>query len=248
MPEPQELLEEMHAAEAANRAKAARFVYTEDIRYNETLPDGAERGSNWVTYEVTFVAGEPFNRMVAIRGEPLPPEEAEAEEQRYRKVEQYRLQTPPEERRRRYFAADERRFKIDTYLVLRYHHARFLGEQPLHGRDTWVIETTPKRGTPKPKRRSEAALDMKIRYWIDKQTHLPIHLEAEWLHDFDGAPKGARVESDLTEVDGVWLAQRIVSTGQRKTGKVYFTYRNDQRYSNYKRFSADTKLLLDNPE
>ncbi len=238
----------MHAAESTNRAQAARFVYTEDIRYKETLPDGSPRGTNWVTYEVTFVAGEPYSRMVAIRGEPLSPEVTEEEEQRYRKVEQYRLQTPLEERRRHYFSAEERRFKIDTALVLRYHQARFLGEQPLRGRDTWVVETWPKRGTPRPKRRTECAQDMRLRFWIDKQTHMPIHLEAEWLHDFDGAPKGAIVKSDLVLVDGVWLLQRIVVSGRRKAGKVYFTYENDQNYSNYKKFRADAKLLLDPQE
>ncbi len=56
-------------------------------------------------------------------------------------MEQYRLQTPLEERRRRYFVAEEQRFRIDTALVLRYHQSRFLGEQPMRGRDTWVVET-----------------------------------------------------------------------------------------------------------
>ncbi len=70
----------MYAAESANRTQAARFVYNEDIRYKETLPDGSPWGTNWVTYEVTFVAGEPYNRMVAIRGEPLSAEDADDEE------------------------------------------------------------------------------------------------------------------------------------------------------------------------
>lgn len=238
----------MHAAELANRVQAARFVYTEDVRYKETLPDGALRGTNWVTYEVTFLEGEPYNRRIAIRGEPLTPEEAEAEENRYRKVEVYRQQTPFEERRRHYFEAEENRFKIDTTLVLRYHQSRFLGEQPIRGRETWVVETWPRRGAPKARRRAECSLDMKIRYWIDKQTHMPIHMEAEWLRDFDGAPKGATVSSDRIQVDGVWLQQRIISRGKRKAGKVYFAYENDQRYSNFKKFRADAKLLLDDRE
>lgn len=176
----------MHIAELDNRVQAARFVYIEDVRYKETLPDGTPRGSNWVTYEVTFVAGEPYNRRIALHGIPLSSEDAAEEERRYRKVEQYRLQTPLEERRRRYFAAEETRFKIDTALVLAYHQARFLGEQPIQGREAWVVETWPRRGAPKPRRPSECSLVLKLRYWIDKQTHVQLRLEAVWLKDFHG--------------------------------------------------------------
>ncbi|MBN9662590.1 MAG: hypothetical protein J0H49_30610 [Acidobacteria bacterium] len=238
----------MHSAELANRVQAARFVYTEDIRYKETLPNGALRGTNWVTYEVTFLEGEPYSRRIAVQGEPLSQAQAEEEESRLRKVELFRQQTPFEERRRHYFAAEENRFKIDTMLVLRYHQARFLGEQPIQGREAWVVETRPRRGAPKPRGRGESSLVMRIRYWIDKGTHMPIHIEAEWLRDFDGAPKGATVVVDRVLVDGAWLQQHIIVQGRRKAGKFYFTYENDQRYSNFMKFRADAKLLMDDRE
>ncbi len=41
------------------------------------------------------------------------------------------------------------------------------------------------------------------------------------------------------------MLRLIVVRRRRKAGKVYFTYENDQSYSNYKKFRADAKLLLD---
>lgn len=52
---------------------------------------------------------------------------------------------------------------------------------------------------------------------------------------------------DKVQVEGAWLQQQIISRGRRKNGKVYFNYENEQRYSNYKKFRADTKLLVDGP-
>lgn len=235
-------------AERANRRDAARFVYREEIRFRQMLADGTTRRDSRVTYEVSMLEGEPYHRRVAVNGEPLAAELAELEERRMREVEAFRRVTPYDERRRAHFAAEEERFKIDSRLVLEHHELRLLGETVVEGRKAWLVEAVPRRGTPKPKRRSEWSLSQKIRYTIDQETAFPMHVEAEQLFDVDVAMKGSLTILDYHQVEGVWLIYTIESRGTRKTGRQKLTVVTEQTYSAYKRFSADSVLIFEDEE
>lgn len=248
-PEPRELLEQMHKAERANRVKAARFVYREEIVYTEGV-EGAEpmrRSSS--TYEVTILEGEPYHRRTGDRGGPLTAIEEALEEKRYREVEYYRRNTPLDERRRRFSAAEENRFKVDTGLVLEYHTARLLRQDALGGRLCWVIETEPRPHTPKPKRRSEWSQSQRIEFWIDAQTLFPALIVAHQLYDFDSSRKGTVTTIAHTLFEDAWLLSSIHSRGRRKAGRrTIILYETRQSYSNYRRFTSTSKLLFDDHE
>jgi hypothetical protein len=242
VPDARALMQGMHRAETENRRQAAYFVYREEIRFWETVEGGPVRSRDWVSYELTMLEGESYHRRVAINGHPLDPDEEEAEEKRYREVERYRRATPLEERRRKHLAAEERRFKIDTRIVMDFHDMKLLGEATHGGRKVWVVETMPRKGAPKPKRRSEWSLSQRLKYWIDEQTFLPLEVEAEQLFDFDSSRKGTVTRVTYKDVDGVSLLQRIHSSGVRKSGKLTVTAETDQTYSNYRRFRSESVL------
>ena len=237
----------MAEAETSNRRDSAYFVYREDIRTSIASAGQLPRQTGWITYEVTFLEGESYHRAVARDGQPLPPEQQEAEDQRMREVGEFRRRTPMDERRRRHFAAEENRYKIDTDIVVRYHDAEFVGRDKLRGRDVWLVVTRPRRGAPKPKHRSEWSLCQKLKYWIDQKTCLPLRVEAEQLYDYDGTRKGAISQVETVEVEGVLLPERITSTARHKSGRVQNTISTNQSYSAYKRFRAETVLLFSDP-
>lgn len=237
----------MVEAEKRNRQDSAYFVYLEDIRSSQGTAGYAPRQTGWITYEVTFLEGESYHRPVARDGKPLPPEQRQFEDERFLQVSEYRRSTPLEERRRRYFAAEENRYKIDSALAIQHHDAELLGSDQVRGRDVWVVAATPRRGTPKPKRRSEWSLCQKLKYWIDAETHLPVRIEAEQLYDYDGTRKGAISSVETVNVEGVLLPERITSTTRRKSGRTQTTLITEQSYSAYRRFRADTVLLFAEP-
>jgi hypothetical protein len=108
-----------------------------------------------------------------------------------------------------------------------------------------VVEAEPKKGTPKPKRRSEWSLSQRMRYTIDKETHFPLRAVATQLFDFDIARQGTVTEVSYARPEGVWLMERIVSEGKRKLDGRQTTVRTEQTYSNYRRFTTTTKLLFE---
>lgn len=234
----------MADAEKRNRQDSAYFVYREDIRTSLANAGQLPRETRWITYEVTFVEGEIYHRPLAINGRPLTPEQQEAEDKRLQQVTEYRRNTSMEERRVRHFAAEENRYRIDSELVIRNHNAKFIGADKLRGRDVWLVSAEPRRGAPKPKRRSEWSLGQRLKYWIDQKTLLPIRIEAEQLHDFDGTRKGATTRVETVEVDGVLLPERITATSRHRSGRDQSVNTTDQSYSSYKRFRAETVLLF----
>lgn len=244
-PEPRALLERMAAAEKVNRQEAAQYVYREDIRYTQRDREGRLRREARSAYEVTILEGETYHRRIEQDGAPLSPAEQALEEKRYREVEKFRRETPVEERRRRYFASEENRFKFDTTVVLAQHTARLAGEETFSGRACWVLETEPKQGAPKPKRRSQWSLSQRLRYTVDKETHFPLRVVATQLYDFDISRQGTITEVDYARHEGVWLMQRIVSEGKRKIDGQMMAVRTEQTYSNYRRFTTSTKLLFE---
>lgn len=243
VPRAQDLVARMHEAEVKNRVQAASFVYREDIRHTETVSGGRVRMRNWVTYEVSMLEDEPYHRRVAIDGEPLSAEEQAREEKRYRAVERYRRKTPLEERRRKHIAEEENRFKIDTRIVLEHHAMKLLGEETVDGVKVWVVETQPRPGTRKPKRRAEWSLSQRLKYWIEQASGLPVQLEAEQLYDFETSRKGTLTRVNFIWVEGVSLPERIESVGSRKFGQQSVRYETDQRYSGYRRFRARSVLV-----
>ena len=235
----------MAAAEKANRRASAYFVYREDIHYTEQFPDGSFRRNTRAAYEVSILEGEPYHRKIEQDGEPLSAVDEAYEEKRYLEVRQFRRETPLEQRRKRYFAAEENRFKIDSGIVLQYHEVSFAGEDTFAGRPCWLLETTPRKGTPKPKRRSQWSQSQKLRYWVDKETSFPLRVVATQLFNFDSSRQGTVTEVVSTLTDGVWLMQSITSEGKRKMDGRMVTFRTVQRYSNYRHFTTTTNLLFD---
>ena len=237
----------MADAEKRNRQDSAYFVYREDIRSSLGNVGRTPRQTNWITYEVTFLEGESYHRPVARDGRPLTPDQEESENRRFQQVSEYRHNTPVEERRRRHFAAEENRYKIDSALVVQHHDAQFLGTDKVRGRDVWLVSAQPRRGAPKPRRRAEWSLCQRLKYWIDQETHLPLRIEAEQIYDFDGTKKGSISRVETVAIEGVVLPESITSTSRRRSGRDQTTIITEQSYSVYKRFRAETVLLFVDP-
>jgi hypothetical protein len=245
---PEEIAARMRAAEEANRKQAAYFLYREDVHYVETSRTGTPLIDRTHTYEVTFLEGEPYFRLVEIDGQPLSQERQAEEDAQMRDVERYRKSTPMELRRRQYVAAEEDRYRIDSRLVVERMNLRFVGEDVAQDRKAWVLEATPKRGGPKPRRRSEWALSQRITYWVDQETYIPLRVEGFQLYDFGLKSKGTVTRLDFTPVEGVWLISRIHGVGASKNGDRTVKVNLEQRYSGYQKFRADAVLIFREPE
>ena len=211
---------------------------------------GKVKTENNRTWEVSFVDGSPYRKLVARNDKPLSPEEQKAEDDRMTWAIGERRKEPKEQRERRIAAWRKRQDQQREPLaeVPDAFDFQIAGEEKLNGLDTWVIDATPKRGY-KPKSANSAMLPkLKARFWVSKRDFHWMKLEAETLDTFAyGAfvlriGKGAHIVMEQARVSGdVWLPTHIALTG---TARILFVKsiraELDMTYRDYRKATSVT--------
>ncbi len=205
------------------------------------------------TWDVTFVEGSPYRRLIARNGQPLSAPEQRAEDDKMQwNVEQRRKEAKDQHDRR---VAEWRRRQDRQREPLKEVPDAFdfqiVGEETINGVEVWVIGGVPKPHY-KPKSASAAILQkMKARLWISKRDFHWVKLDAETLDTFTyGAfllriGKGAHITMEQARVNGdVWLPTRIALSGSARILLVKGVRAQlDIVYSDYKRFTATSRVV-----
>jgi hypothetical protein len=131
---------------------------------------------------------------------------------------------------------------------------RVLRTEMVNGRETLVVESTPKPDA-KPKNQGEkSSLDWKQTTWIDLRDAVPARTEMEQLHDHKSFLKGSTMKTDFSRrveeaVDegeperAVWLQ---TETHWEMGVKIYWlrgSVKGETTWTNFKKFQVDMRLL-----
>jgi hypothetical protein len=206
-------------------------------------------------WETLILDGEPYRRTVERDGKPLTPEEQLTEQKRLDK-ETRRLNTEtPAEKQRRLEDAEKRRRREFAFLseIPELFELRFEGEATVDGRPVWIVSGEPRPGAKA--RSSDAKMLLKVRgrMWIDRATYQWARVEAEttatvsWGLFLARLNSGAKLVFEQTEVNSeLWLPKRLLLTGSGRVGLVKRLARDEEiEWSNYKRFSVESKIVSD---
>jgi hypothetical protein len=205
-------------------------------------PDGGTR-----TCEVMMIHGSDYQRLVAVNGQPLAPEDQAKEQQRLEQVIAQRQAESPSQRAQR-IAKYERDRKRDHMLMEQLVVAfdfKLLGEQKLGPYDVYELQATPRRGYRPPNTETKVLTGMEGKLWIDKQTYQWVKVEAEVLHPVSIAgflaqvQPGTRFELEKVPVDdGIWLPKHFSMKAHAKV-LFFFSHRTqeDETYFDYHKAS-----------
>ena len=205
------------------------------------------------TWDTTWQEGSPYRRLVKRNDLPLSPQEQQQEDDKLRtNIEQRRKETP--EQRRRRIEEWERRQQRQRGPLKELPDAfdfRSVGEEPLNGADTWVIDATPKPGY-KPKSSGAAIFPkVKARLWISKGDYQWVKVDMETLDTISVGGilvrigKGGHLVLAQARINReVWLpksvslqlsARLLLVKGLRKD--------IEMTYSDYKKFQAESRVV-----
>ncbi|MCU0248357.1 MAG: hypothetical protein MUC42_17440 [Bryobacter sp.] len=240
--DPMAILRDSVAAVEKNGAESRNFLYREVITQRYIVAEAEYIQTSRKTYEVVALVGEPFEKLIAIDNQPLPPEMAAEEEKRARDAEAFRKATPLAERMKRRPAFDSNRLWINYEQVLHHHKARLRGEETVNGRRCWVIDFEPKEPKRSPAVKGEILLVMRGTVWVDQENFLRRRMHVEQVRDAFGVPKGSTTETDWTVVEGVSLPARILSRRSSRFEGKKATFEIEQVYSNYRRFGSESTI------
>jgi hypothetical protein len=205
-------------------------------------PDGSTK-----TYEVMMLLGSPYERLVAVNGKPITPEEQASQQRMLAQVTAQRQRESPSQRAQR-IAKYEKERKRDHLLMEQLTVAfnfKLLGEEKLDAHDVYVLSATPRPGYHPPNTETQVLTGMEGKLWIDKQTFQWVKVEAEVVHPVSIAgflaevQPGTRFELEKMPVgDDIWLPTHFAMKAHAKV-LFFFHHRSqdDETYTDYHKAS-----------
>jgi len=208
-------------------------------------PDGSTK-----TYEVMMIQGSNYQRLVAINGRPLAPEEQAQQQQELEQVIAQRQSESAEQRAARIakYEKDRKRDHMMMEQLTAAFNFKLLGEQKLGSYEVYVLQATPRPGYQPPNTETKVLTGMRGKLWIDKQTYQWVRVEAEVVQPVSIAgflaqvQPGTRFELEKMPVDeGIWLPKHF---SMKARAKILFFFshntQDDETYFDYHKAPSRT--------
>lgn len=200
-------------------------------------------GPGKITYTQDFenivLEGEPYRRLVLRDGKPLDRKRAEEEERK--------LQLTAAERRAERAQPQKSGPKVIPFSearpadLLRVMDNKLVREEVLHGRQSWVIESEPKRDLV-----PADAIDQKLacyRYvlWIDQQDFVIAQRDSEVVREGAESRPGSKLRSVFRKEDDLpWFRHSMEGEFFTSAPKAHWFQKHS--FSGFKKFQAESKI------
>ena len=175
---------------------------------------GRVKSAESKTYEVTILAGEQAERLIAKNDKPLSEKDAKKEDDKIRKLVAKGEKESERSRRKRLEKSEketeeERQFVREVADAYKF---QLRGTEDIDGRPAWVIDADPLPGY-KPRLKDAKILPkVRMRVWIDKAEQQWVKLDIECIDTISWGlflarlHRGSTIHIEQTRVnDEVWL-------------------------------------------
>ena len=196
------------------------------------------------TFRVTMIDGSPYNRLIAVKGEPLPAAEAAAEEAKMRQETQRRKAESPAARQKR-VAQYQRERRQDHELLTEMVNGfafKLAGEETLNGRKCFVLTAEPLPGYQPKSHETKVLTGMHGKMYVDEQQYQWVRVQAEVFRPvafglfIAHVEPGTKFALEQRPMEGnLWLPSHF---SMNVRAKILFSARNsaeDDVYSDYRR-------------
>ncbi len=204
-------------------------------------------------WETLILDGQPMRRDLERDGKPLSPEEQRAEQKKFDRETANLSKETPADKQRRTAEAEKRRKREFAFLseIPNLYDLKLEGEATVDGRAVWVVSGAPRPGAVAKSRDAKVLLKVRGRLWIDKATYQWAKVEAEttgtisWGLFLARLDPGAKLVFEQAEVNSeLWLPKRLFVSGSGRLGLVKRLVQDQEiQWSNYKKFSVDSKIV-----
>lgn len=206
-------------------------------------------------WETLILDGQAQRRMLERDGKPLSPQEQANEKARLDEASRKLSSETAAEKERRIGESRKRREREFAFLseIPDLYDLRLEGESTINGRPVWIVSGSPRPGAQAKSRDGKMLLHVRGRMWIDKATGQWAKVEAEttgtisWGLFLARLNPGANMVFEQTPVsDSLWLPKRLFLKGSGRVGLIKRLAEDEEiQWSNYRRFSVDSKVLTE---
>jgi hypothetical protein len=187
-----------------------------------------QQGGGTKTYEELMILGSPYERLIAVNGKPLSPEQQAQEQQKLEATVVERQKESPQGRRQRIAKYEKERENDDLMMeqltkALDFKLVGEQGEQRLGAQDVYVLKATPRPGYKPPNAEAKVLTGMEGKLWIDKQTFQWVKVEATVIRPVSIGGFLAEVEpgtqfelEKMPLADNIWLPKHFAMKSRAK--------------------------------
>jgi hypothetical protein len=236
------------AAEIVRRSvQANQNDWNQLPHYDYFMREREEKGSK--TYLSRMILGSRYNELVAVNDEPLPPEAAAREKQKFESEIRARQNETPERREERIkkFQKDIDRNDLFLAQLSQAFDFTLVKTDEIQGRKVYVLAAKPRRGYQPPNMQAKALTGMEGTMWIDAETFHWVKVQAQVVRpvSIEGflarVERGTRFELDQIRVaEGLWLPSHFEMQSRAKVLLLFSrSDRDNKDYFDYRRNSED---------
>ncbi len=248
---PRELVKRALSAYAADDAAETQYTYQQrdDVRIMDG--SGNLKRHELKTFEVSFIEGSPYKRLMKRDDRALSPEEEKQQQDALTYNTDLRHRETPEQRRARVAEFEHKRQdrRGDLEEVPNAFDFKLVGQDVLDGVPAWIVEGTPRPGY-KAKCKSAAYFaKLRGRIWISKADNHVMKIDAVTLDAISiGAfllriAQGGHIGIDFTRVNDAWLPKHVELTGSARLLFVKgYELNADYTFTNYRKSPADATM------
>jgi hypothetical protein len=214
----------------------SQYAYHQHIDLRRVQRDGSP-GRQYYSfdYEVLYLEGAPYRKLLATEGKPLKGKQARDEEDRMRMTAAERRAAPAKK------GSPTLRAGVALTDVLRLMNHTLLRQEEVRGRKAWVVQSEPKKGLMAASPADAQVLCYRYTFWIDQEDRVASKIQFEVIREgVDGQP-GSRAEFLFAkENDSLWMLRNLDSYLITKGKPREFW--QQERFSDFKKFSADSTI------
>jgi len=247
------IVERAFEADVRNEELAKNYTYKEHVEERKLDSNGAVKNVESKTFDVTFVYGEEYERLIARDGQQLPPKEAAKEQKKLDEAVEKRANESEKERNKRLekqHKRDEEVRKMRAEVVRAFDFA-LEGEEAIEGVTCWRIRAEPKTGYEPELGKAKFLAKLRGVIWISKSDYGWVRTEVETIDDASFGlfllklKEGAQMEFEQRRVnDEVWLMDALRLRFDAKVGLIKGLRREvEVAWSDFRKFTAESRIL-----
>ena len=232
------ILQRYVAAEKENATHAAQYTYSEKETTFRFDSHGTPRVAQSKTWDVLFVEGKPYRKLVAHDDQPLSAREAAKEDERLQK-------TAEERRRNHHLNPFSKTVTVArTSEMTELYSCRIENEEDLQGRRAWVIACDPKPGLTPADKRQQELLSLSRKMWIDQTSCALLKAVDTALEGHPVMQPGSTISTQFALINNdAWLPVSGLIEGHARVAKLISgRARTEYEYSHFQKFDVQSTV------
>ncbi len=237
-------------AENRNWEQARQYAFTKDAEHYQYDKSGKARGTGSESYQILFVEGISYQRLVARNGKPLAKAEEAGEEKKMRQTAAERRE---QRRSGRFYkesvGADEQLvYHVSTganpELLTSLFDCQLLGEEEILGRKASVVDCVPHPGHTGANEDERDFLSIQYKLWIDQTESVTLKRVETVIGEGRQFKPGTVLTREYEKINNdAWLPRTgVLDSPIQPAENINGRNVTESRFSNYKKFNVESTI------